>query len=42
MKYGVSMCRAGWISMMRQARTRMSSAAYRVILENGLAPYQEA
>ena len=35
MKYGASMYKAGWISMMKQVCTPTSSVAYKVILENG-------
>ena len=41
MKFGASMYKVGWISMMRQVCAPTSSVAYKVILENGLAPYQE-
>ena len=36
-----SMYKAGWISMMKRVCAPTSSVAYKVILENGLAPYQE-
>ena len=41
MKYGASMYKAGWISMMKRVCAPTSLVAYKVILGNGLVPYQE-